>query len=277
MTRWFKGIDFANREQNIGVCCLEVTNRTLTVHFDTDVSEVEATGIDCPFGTSLGFWRLLQGQDPGYDSKDDFQTRHTDRWLREHLWNYHSNTYWRENVAENPQHYVNKTAHVQPTVRLQIVPGFLDSFRKEVGNGQLAIAIKAARRGENAYVEAHPRAFLYSAIERIWRSPASLTEPEKALRAVAQYKDVPKVSHVDERRATYALLQQHTPAWLGEGYQLPQALEELETLFSTDHAFDAWLSALTAFAHTERLTITWQSAMISEDEVNVEGHILILK
>jgi hypothetical protein len=88
-----------------------------------------------------------------------------------------------------------------------------------------------------------------------------------------QYKDKPKVSHAAQRSSTYRLLQQHAAAWLGHGYTLG---DPPESLVATDHAFDAWLSAVTAFAHTEGMTITWPCAEISEEEVNTEGHILIL-
>jgi hypothetical protein len=105
---------------------------------------------------------------------------------------------------------------------------------------------------------------------------------ENTLRAVARYKDGRNVSHIRERKEVYRFLRQYTQAWLGEEYQLAEAEAE-ETLFSTDHRFDAWLCALTAFAHFEHLTITWQNVEmategpITEDEVDVEGHILILK
>ncbi len=274
MTRWFKGIDFANRQQNIGICYLAVTDQTLTAHFNDSDPEVEWTGIDCPFGTSVGFSQLLLNQAPTYESGDGYKTRRTERWLRSHLWEYETNTYWRKNVASDPQHYVNKTAHVQPTLGLQIVPGFLDWFRNEVSDAMFRDAIEAARRGDNAFLESHPRVFLYSAIEQIWRKlhPRRLTEHE--LRAVVQYKDKPKTSHAEKRAATYKLLKQHAALWLGNGYSLA---DPPDTLLSTDHAFDAWLSAVTAFAHAEGMTITWQDAGTSEEEVNVEGHILILK
>ena len=96
---------------------------------------------------------------------------------------------------------------------------------------------------------------------------------EDVLRAVVQYKDKDKVSHVDQRRATYALLQQHTKVWLGDNYELAEAPDDL---FTSDHAFDAWLSALTALAHSLDRTITWRDSKIPEKHVDVEGHILIL-
>jgi len=281
MTRWFKGIDFASRADNVGLCYLEVADRTLTVHHEDRQESFEGTGIDCPFGTSLGFWKLLCNEDPGH-SEDGFKTRHTERWLRNHLSQYQTNGYWQHRVAANPQLYLNQTAHVHPAVGFQIIPGFLDWFRNQVGDSQFGAAIRAARRGENASVEAHPRAFLCSAVERIWRSmnPPGHELHENTLRAVVQYRDARNVSRVNNRRRVYQLLQQHAQAWLGRGYQLAEAQE---TLFSTDHKFDAWLCALTAFAHTEQLTIGWQSAEmetggpITEAEVDIEGHILILK
>jgi len=277
MTRWFRGIDFAGLEDNTGRCDLEVTGTMLTPHFGDDRREVEMTGIDCPFGSSLGFTRLLMGQDPGYASHDGYKTRHTERWLREHLWAYRTNEHWRDNVANNPQQYVNQTAHVQPTLGLQIVPGFLDWFRTQVGNGAFQNAITASRRGENAYVEAHPRPFLYSAVERIWTNLGPNLRPitDNALRAVVHYRDQrnPTESRALQRRETYQLLQQHARHWLGHGFALADPPVKL---IDSDHAFDAWLSALTAFTHQEGMTIQWQVAGVSEEQVNAEGHILIL-
>ena len=271
MTRWFKGIDFANRQKNIGECYLEVIGQTLVAHFDKKDEQPEQIGVDCPFGTSLGFFRLLQYQTPRHKSGDAYKTRHTERWLREHLWNYQTNEHWRDNVADDPKQYVNKTAHVQPTLGLQIVPGFLEWFQDEVGNARFGDSIKASRRGDNTFVESHPRPFLYSAVERIWCNVNTTNPTDDMLRAVAQYKDKPKVSRVRQRCVTYDLLKKHTAIWLGAGYSLA---DPPDALFETDHAFDAWLSAVTAFAHTEGMTITWQDAGISEEEVNVEGHIL---
>ena len=94
------------------------------------------------------------------------------------------------------------------------------------------------------------------------------------LRAVVQYRDRNKENHADRRAQVYQLLAQHVPEWLGGEYELA---DPPESLLAIDHAFDAWLSALTAFAHTEGMTITWQDAGINEEQVNVDGHILILK
>lgn len=273
MTQWFEGVDFAGKK-NIATCYLKVANDILSPHFGDSPDSIERTGVDCPFGTSLGFSRLLQNQPPNYDSSDAFKTRHTERWLRAHLWDYQTSRWWQEEVAENPQCYVNKPGHVQSTIRLEIVPGFLDWFRQRVGNDQFADAIKQARRGENAYVEAHPRAFLYSAVERIWCSADQPPIGKDELRAVVRYKDAKRESRLQHRETVYKLLQQYGSAWLPREYTLA---DPPQGLLLTDHAFDAWLSAVTAFAHSSQLTIGWQDAGITEEEVDAEGHILVLE
>jgi hypothetical protein len=280
MTRSFKGIDFANQADANVTCYLEVENGVLKAHPDDGHEPVERTGIDCPFGISLGFWRLLTGAAPG-PFHDHFKTRHTERWLRELLSGreYQANRYWRDNVHRAPQLYFNQTGHVHPAAGFQIIPGFLDWFRREIGDECFDATMKASRRGESGYVEVHPRAFLCSAIERMWRTmnwPVNRgpAECETALRAVAQYKDARNGSHRAQRECVYGLLRQHTQAWLGEGYQLAEAEK---WLFATDHQFDAWLCALTAFAHAQGLTIAWPDVSITEEEINVEGHISILK
>lgn len=51
---------------------------------------------------------------------------------------------------------------------------------------------------------------------------------------------------------------------------MPSSLEH-------DHAFDAFLCALTAMTHHFDLTQTWKEAGIEETVVDLEGHILLLK
>ncbi len=50
----------------------------------------------------------------------------------------------------------------------------------------------------------------------------------------------------------------------------------LDDLTDLDHSFDAFLCALTAWAHHYRQTMTWDMAGVPAEYVDVEGHILVL-
>jgi hypothetical protein len=54
--------------------------------------------------------------------------------------------------------------------------------------------------------------------------------------------------------------------------------EAPEEILESDHAFDAFLCALTAWSHRQGMTIAWDQAepAISEEDVLHEGHILVL-
>src|SRR5438105_627574 len=84
---------------------------------------IEKTAVDCPFGTTNGFFMLLRGGVTDDAYLDGFKTRTTEQWLRQHLWDYETNGWWMKlSGIRKPQLYVNKTAHVKPTLGLQIVP-----------------------------------------------------------------------------------------------------------------------------------------------------------
>jgi hypothetical protein len=173
-----------------------------------------------------------------------------------------------------PQHYVNQTAHVQPSVGLVIVPAFL---RWALCDQQLTQSqLVDARSGNGRMVEAHPRAFLYSIVERIYRVVGVESEDidwKQQLTNVVRYKDKKSISRLAERTQIYGFLQKFSSAWLWEDFTLANAGDHL---FQTDHTFDAFLAALTAFAYASNQIISFTEAGIDVDTVSVEGHISIL-
>jgi hypothetical protein len=77
-------------------------------------------------------------------------------------------------------------------------------------------------------------------------------------------------------RTVYNFLS-NTKGWLGLHPRiLPNDLPA--EFFKSDHYFDAFLSALTAWAHYNSLTIPWNNIgnMVTEKSVLHEGHILVL-
>jgi hypothetical protein len=275
----YMGIDFANKDTNIGRCRLtaDVAKKILTPSITTnEPGESDYVAVDCPFGTSEGFFKLLNGQVPDECEWDaGLKTRHTENWLRRVLWQYSTNSYWRSLDVREPQHYVNQTAHVQPTVGLVIVPAFLRWVRcsQKLTPAQLV----DARSGHGRMVEAHPRAFLYSIVERIYRSVSRESNGidwKDELSNVVRYKDKKNVSRLVERTRVYSLLQNYASAWLWNDFALADADDRI---LQTDHAFDAFLAALTAFAFASNQVISFSDAEISADTVSIEGHIAILR
>jgi Protein of unknown function (DUF429) len=275
----YMGIDFANIDTNIGRCKLSVDfeRRALTPSIAADEPTAsDYVAIDCPFGTSEGFFKLLSGQVPNACEWDaGLKTRQTENWLRRVLWEYSTNYYWRSLDVREPQHYVNQTAHVQPSVGLVIVPAFL---RWVMCSHKLTPAqLVDARSGNGRLVEAHPRAFLYSIIERIYRvvgKQSNEIDWKHELTNVVRYKDKKGVSRLAERTQVYGFLQKYSSAWLWNDFTLDDADDHL---LQTDHAFDAFLAAMTAYAFASNQVISFTEAGISSDTVAIEGHIAILQ
>jgi hypothetical protein len=278
--KFYEGIDFANKERNVGRCCLHDDGRRLIASFESPETPVFArSAVDCPLGTSAGFHTLLSGDLPEYQSRDGFKTRTTERWLRDQLATYATNQRWRDRNRDEKDRfprrsYFNRSQHVQPTLRLEIVPACLDWLvRQLVANGtkdQRLEALAEARRGEARIVEAHPRPFLYSAVERLYRQDANVVDLS-TLNAAAGYKGS------REYRCTVYQLLRDNQVWMGESVRHVLPRTPPEALLNSDHAFDAWLCALTAWAHNNGETLSWDEvAEITRRIVGIEGHILVL-
>ena len=156
----YRGIDFANRDSNLGQCYIEIDQASKTIkpllELKSPTTEFEGTAVDCAFGTTSGFESLLKGTVPPDCEWDrGFKTRATENWLRHKLWDYQTNNYWRGLSDTSPQHYVNKTAHIQSTVGLVIVPQFLHWLLSQPN--QNIANLENARLGIGPIVEAHPR------------------------------------------------------------------------------------------------------------------------
>lgn len=128
-----------------------------------------------------------------------------------------------------------------------------------------------ARRGRGKIIEAHPRMFLYSALERIERHSPGAVCNEGSLHHIRQYK-----TSVASRHGVYTLLQQYGGLWQGERVSQMPELNENSELFADSDRFDAWLAALTARAHKHKQTMKWRAAKLPRQAVDTEGHILIL-
>lgn len=276
----YEGIDFANKEENIERCYVTDDGQQLTTTFTRpDQYPIVRTAVDCPLGTTAGFLGLLQGELPP-DDGNGFQVRRTEIWLRDTLWNYQTNQRWRDrNDAEREQfpraNYFHPTQHVQPTLGLRMVPACIhwlaENLAPDGTTEERLAALADARRGEASIVEAHPRPFLYSAVERIWQHQhAIVTIP--ILNHVAGKKEP------GSRGEVYNLLRDNG-CWMGAVQRalLPEQPPQ-ELLATEDHAFDAWLCALTAWCHDNGETIEWTHVPdLTQEIVDIEGHILVLR
>ena len=155
-------------------CWLTDDGSALEATFAAPQSTPNRTAVDCPFGTTAGFEALLRGEMPTNDHDDGFKTRATDRLLRQHIAAYKTNQDWRQREGKERRDrasYFNGGSHVQPTVGLQIVPAFLYWLGRELApDAPREVRLRhlqEARLANGPVVEAHPRLFLYSAIERI--------------------------------------------------------------------------------------------------------------
>jgi hypothetical protein len=281
----YEGIDFANQQRNVGYCYVVDDGRTLRVLLEhPEKGEIRRRAVDCPLGVGAGFSRLLVGDLTNDHGNDGYKTRYTERWLRAQVPGYQTNQRWLGRNADERREfprasYFNGGSHVQPAAGLQIVPACLDWLLRELAldlppEDRLAAAA-AARRGEATVIEAHPRMFLYSAIERLYHHNNELISIS-TLNDVADYKDKGKTSHEDRRGRVYRFLQRNF-GWTGQNPRTLEPAEPPDVLLATDHKFDAWLCALTAWAHENHETVMWLAAGIPHDVVHIEGHILILK
>lgn len=274
--RYFGGLDYADDPKNLGYCVIGLDSNggiEALTRVPDDVL-VEKTGVDCPFGTSAGFIALYRG----YLPTGDVKVRATEAWVRDTLRKYRSTLWW--SAGSGPAKsgvYLNTSGHVKPTVGLEIVPGFLRWFYQhteaDASPAHRREAIRNARLGCGPCVESHPRAFLYSAVERVFRDVQPSRGDEhwlSLLSKVAMYRD----KHSPKNRAsTFAFLREYAPLWLWSGCKLS---DRSAWVLENEHTFDAFLCALTAVALAENQTVTWEDAGLHQSGVETEGHIHIL-
>ena len=279
VAEFYLGIDFACIKKNLGNCLLRDDGASLSLDFSkADKRQVVCTAVDCPLGTSSEFLDVLNGKLPVNTNDKSLATRASERWIRQHVSdNYETASMWNDAARKRygRRWYFQETAHVQPTVAMRIVPKCLYWLLKEQGQrlpskSGLEI-LQDARKGKGKVVEAHPRMYLYSAVEKQHQRNRACVTPE-VLFNVAEYKNSP-----ERRRFVYCFLQQNTE-WLQPACRKLMPEEPPKEILDSDHAFDAFLSALTAWSHKQGMTIRWDQTTPSlpESAVLHEGHILVL-
>ena len=104
-----------------------------------------------------------------------------------------------------------------------------------------------------------------------------LPETLEILDATAGYK-MKGAEGERNRRNVFRFLHQNTE-WMDNGHSRVLRVEGSDDeLVTVDHAFDAWLSALTAWAHDRDKTLPWNEVDgMDRRTVDIEGHILVLR
>jgi len=274
----FEGIDLANGGHNLGRCFICDNGSSLTVTFAEPISIIR-TAIDCPFGTTEGFERLLHGEWPNEAPVDGFKSRKTELWLSDHVEDYQIVQRWRSRTPEERLHhprepFFNSGGHIQPTLRMSIVPECLwyiaNRFNKDLPVEERRRNLEEARRGEGKWIEAHPRIFLYSLIERLHQANPGNVDLNRLFHA-ARYKQESQY-----RGQLYQLVREQR-AWMGNDMRSIQPPDMPNEFALSHHYFDSFLCALTAWAHHHGQCISWEEAGIDPMIVNIEGHILVLR
>ena len=273
----FHGIDLANGPANLGKSWATDDGKTLKfTHSERRDVPVVRTAIDSPFGTSHGFWALLSNKLPDHQSEDGFKSRQTEIRLRETVNQYECVQRWRNrSTQERKLHprepFFNGGGHVQSTLAMRIVPECLkfiiEQFQTRDSEASKAAMLKA-RMGEGKIVEAHPRMFLYSILERLFRNKKIGLEE---LNFAAKYKS----GIGPEARETLLDLICENTDWFSSHRTLDLS-EIRQELIESDHQFDSALCVLTGWAHYNNECVTWESAQIDKSFVETEGHILVL-
>jgi hypothetical protein len=274
MKKWFRGIDFANNTSNLGECWVCDDGTDLTTCIGPTGESAVLTAIDCPFGTTRSFAALIGGRQPKFKASDlTFKYRETEIWLRSHVNSYNTVKRWGQIRGSSKTSYFNATAHIQPAAGMVIVPELLNGL---LGGAYGKVTLSDARLGCGSVVEAHPRAFLYSAVERIDAACPATPLQLGTLDSVRRYK-----KDRNARQDVFNLLSQCSQ-WQGAQQRKLISPQNVAGLIASDHVFDAWLCALTAWAHKNGETATWRDAskshaLLSKRTVRTEGHMLILK
>lgn len=293
--RRFLGIDWAEDRTNWRACSIEASSGLLRGEIlqcrDPEklaVSDYELIAVDCPLGTTVLFEAILKGRIPARLRDFNPKYRRTEQRLSDVLNRFKTVAHWREDHSKSirtrlgPGAYFNSGSHIKPTAALSMVPEVIRWCQERSlvfePTTPVGARLTSIRMGTGRIVEAHPRLFLYSLLEtlprRHWRSLALLAQA----RDYKSSKTATDCERIDNRCLLYAKVQTAIRGLCNVRFEKASRSEEL---FASGHNFDAWLAALTAWAHTSRLT--WAAADLVDSGLEApevlakEGHILILQ
>jgi len=276
MTATFVGVDIADDPDNRSRVDLGVNGKYLTVEnsfrgYGPRLAPGQWAALDSPLGYPVAFLDLVNSlQTEGVEDSRQFKYRRTEILVGDKV----AQLRLVQEANLRVPHFFNGGSHLKPTLGLQIVPGAIREVMRLSGvsgdrESVRRATLHSARLGESHVLEAHPRLFLYSALDRI-RTGGGKPLPEDVLKAVKSYK-----AGVESRQKVLGFLERNSAHWLGN-FALRLGSAEI---CRRDHDFDALLCALTAFTHAKAQTLTWgrfPGKLIGET-VKIEGHMVILR
>lgn len=285
----FQGIDLAKTTKNIGYCIIADDGNTLTVHAIGDeanvpIKYITRLAIDCHFGYPIDIIKLLNGTLPSIEAQKSKQFalwRKTEDWFADTQFpRYSTKSVWDSRIKHQSEElsgsYFNKGCHIVPATGMHVIPRCLALIMGACDGDVLGTEgisqLRAAHRGESNIVESHPRLFMYSLLERI-HVQNSLSAIQLGNAAKYKQRKSTKVRNRKRRESIVHLLVKYCDKAISRTLNVPDVM----LLSDSDHHFDAFLSAMTAWSHHHNLTTTWQEAKIPSDVVDQEGHISILR
>lgn len=238
-----------------------LAERTLTAS-----GKIRMSAIDSPLGTCMDFATVLRGEIPTQLIDNKLKERATER-------------FWRNRLIEIAKNYpetirfFDQSSHLKSSAGLEIVPEAIYCLLKTLGNDGL---MKARLGSTDAKViEAAPRVFLYSMIERIRQFELNHGRAidQGLIRAVKQYKS----KEDSERGLILDFLLEHFTSWSGGVNRQFQFAVDKQKLVADNHLFDAWLTAMTAWSFCHKQTLSSEDAGLDSHRTEAEGHIIALQ
>ncbi len=224
---------------------------------------IRLTAVDSPLGTCKDFLTVLKEEIPESLNDSKLKERKTEKYWRSRLSGFATQ-------LPNTTDYFHRSRHLKSSAGLEIVPECIYCLLKSLQKNGL----KKARLGtpDAIFIEAAPRVFLYSIIERVRceLKQEGNAVPDKVVEAVRDYKEKSSI----HRETVYRYVVEHVRFWTGMKKRSLELAFPEDELFRNDHLFDAWLAGLTAWAHAQGETSTYLDAGLDPMTTEAEGHII---
>jgi|GEM_PF-2610226 len=225
---------------------------------------IRMTAVDSPLGTCMDFASVLIGKLPDCMSDPKLKERETENFWRKRLLA----------IAKKHPHtpgYFDQNSHLKSSGGLEIVPEAIYCLLKTLGAADLAKSRVGA--SDAKFIEAAPRVFLYSIIERIrqFEESEGRSIEHHVTDAVKNYKK----DH-SYRVVVLDFVLTHFTSWSGGTEREMRLALDKQELVKDNHLFDAWLCALTAWAFAQGLTLEAREMGTERERLEIEGHIIAL-
>lgn len=283
MSPTYIGVDIADDLANRSRVELQDDGEQLTVaavldNYGDVLAGNQIAALDSPLGYPVPFGELVSSLTVLDIEPWRFKYRLTEAFVADLV----SNLPFIEESGHAVPQFFNRGSHVKPAVGLEIVPGAVREAMRllgvlEAGPEERQAAIQHARAGDGPVLEAHPRLFLYSLLARIRAHlgdplPVDLLTAARLYKTPAGARAAEAAERLANRNLVLGYIIEHSEAWLVPARALAHG-----PVCDRDHDFDAFLCALTAFAHAHGQTLGWEAfAGLNAVVVHKEGHMLIL-